>query len=624
MLGIYDISEAEKEFVISRKFGEELTENAFYRKLEKTNGEVAERFKESVAEAARLLEPSDIFVISDIEATKQRLVSALVKEGILLPMNKDYPNSYLYRSDPNDVARSEKDTYICTSGSKDDVGPTNNWIHTDEAKSKLFQLLRSSLKGKTMYVIPYWLGPKGSKYGQAGIQVTDSRYVVVSLLLMVRCGEGAAEDIARSGGFVFGIHSTKNLDPKNKYVCHFPEENDGNGLIISVNSNYGGNALLSKKCHALRIASNRARREGWLAEHMMMIGVRSPDGKEVFISAAFPSASGKTNLSMLEPPETLKNKGWSTSLISDDIIWLFNREGMLNAINPEAGMFGVAPHTNYETNPNAMKTISHDTIFTNIAVDSEMRPYWDGLPMPKGELTDWTGKKYNGTGYAAHPNSRFTSSIRQYPYLSDRYDDPKGAPVSAFLYGGRRAKLVPLVYESFSWEHGVLLGAMQRVETTAAAEYKSGILMNDPMANRPFLSYNMGDYFQHHLDIGSKLSKPPKVFSVNWFRKDERGKFIWPGYSNNMYVVRWILDEVAGKSSQRVKTPIGYVPKPEYFEQFGFDQETMADILEVDSKGYLEELNALKPFFEMFGDRFPERLWKEYYDLKARLDDQVR
>ncbi|EQD49646.1 Phosphoenolpyruvate carboxykinase (GTP), partial [mine drainage metagenome] len=321
MLGIYDISEAEKEFVISRKLGEELTGNAFYRKLENSNRELAERFKESVAEAARLLEPSSVYVVSDVKATKDMLISKLVKDGLLIPMNADYPNSYLYRSDPSDVARSEKDTYICTSGSKEDVGPTNNWIHTDEAKSKLFQLLRSSLNGKTMYVIPYWLGPKGSAHGQGGIQVTDSLYVVVSLLLMVRCGEDSASDIARSGKFVFGIHSTKNLDPKNKYICHFPEENEGSGLIISVNSNYGGNALLSKKCHALRIASTRARNEGWLAEHMMMIGVKSPSGEEVFISAAFPSASGKTNLSMLDPPEKLKREGWKTSLISDDIIW---------------------------------------------------------------------------------------------------------------------------------------------------------------------------------------------------------------------------------------------------------------------------------------------------------------
>ncbi|EQD29553.1 Phosphoenolpyruvate carboxykinase (GTP), partial [mine drainage metagenome] len=302
----------------------------------------------------------------------------------------------------------------------------------------------------------------------------------------------------------------------------------------------------------------------------------------------------------------------------------FEKDGSFNAINPEAGMFGVAPHTNHETNPNAMKTISHDTIFTNVAVDSEMRPYWDGLPKPKGELIDWTGKRYTGTGYTAHPNSRFTSSIRQYPFLSERYDDPQGAPVRAFLYGGRRAKLVPLVYETLSWEHGVLLGAMQRVETTAAAEFKAGILRNDPMANRPFIAYNMGDYFQHHLDLGSKIKKPPKVFSVNWFRKDDKGNFIWPGYTNNMYVVRWILDEVAGRTASRVKTPIGYLPKPEYFEQFGFDHATMAGILEVDSRGYLEELEALKPFFDMFGDRFPERLWKEYYDLKARLEDQVR
>ncbi len=620
MLGIYDISESETQFVISRKLGQELLNSRFISNLRQASPGLAEKLIKSVAEAVKLLEPSDIRLVSDASTTYSELINLLKDEGSLIPLSERFPNSFLARSSKSDVARTEKSTYICTSGSEDDAGPTNNWMHSEDAKEKLTPLLHSSMNGKTMYVVPYWLGPLGSPFGQAGVEVTDSPYVVVNLLMITKAGDNIAREMARAGSFVFGIHSMKDLDPDNKYICHFPEENEGSGLIISVNSNYGGNALLSKKCHALRIASARSWKEGWLAEHMMLIGIKSPEGKETFVSAAFPSASGKTNLSMIEPPENLRREGWSTSLISDDIIWLFNQNGALNAINPESGFFGVAPNTNAVTNANAMNTISHDTIFTNVGLDSNNEPFWEGLRPPDKNMIDWTGSKYSGTGNVAHPNSRFTTRIDQYPKLSDYYNKPDGAPVSAFLYGGRRATLVPLVFETYSWAHGVLLGAMQRVETTAAAEFKAGIVRNDPMAIRPFLAYNMADYFSHHLEVGSRLTSPPKVFSVNWFRKDKEGKFLWPGYSQNMYVLRWILDEVAGSSSNRIETPLGYMPEPDYFVEFGFDRDKIKELLSVDTAGYLKELEQVKPFFDSFGNKFPDALWKEYYALKHRLE----
>ncbi len=620
---MYDVSNNEKEFVISRKLEERILVSDVFRTLSKANPKLGEDFQSTLVETVKLLGPEEVYLVGDAKATKEGLISKLQTDGKLIKLSDNFPNSYLYRSDPNDVARTEKDTYICTSGSADDVGPTNNWMHTDEMKGKLFPHLLGGMKGKTMYVVPYWLGPLGSPYGQAGIQLTDSPYVVVNLLLITKAGLEAVPEMAKSGKMVVGIHCTKNLDKNNRFIVHFPQENEGRGLIVSVNTNYGGNALLSKKCHALRIASYRSRNEGWLAEHMMLIGITDPSGKKTFITGAFPSASGKTNLSMLRPPAKLKEEGWTTELVSDDITWINNVDGTLRGINPESGLFGVAPQTSMKTNPGAMQTINRNTIFTNVAIDGDNNPFWEGMgEMPK-DLTDWKGNKYDGSAPAAHPNSRFTVSIRQYPQISKMFDDEKGAPISAMLFGGRRADLVPLVFKTYSWNHGVLLGAMQRVETTAAIVGKVGVLRNDPMAIRPFMSYNMADYFSHYVEMGKSVSKAPGIFSVNWFRKDENGKFIWPGYSENMYAIRWAMDMVNGKENIAVETPVGYVPKPEYFEQFGYDRSMIEKLTYVDSAGYLKELEEVKTFFESFGDRFPEVIWKEYYALKERLEKSL-
>ena len=585
------------------------------------NKDFVDRFSSTVALVASHAKPDRIVFVLDPETEQNNIIKMLVDEGSLLKLNQiNYPNSYLYRSNPNDVARTEKDTYICTTGTREDAGPTNNWMHTAEAYSRLFTLLRDSMRGKTMYIVPYWLGPIDSEYGMGGIEITDSPYVVANLNIITRSGAKALQRMAESNRMTVGIHATMDLIPSNRYICHFPEENRGQGIIISLNSNYGGNALLSKKCHALRIATSMARTEGWMAEHMMLIGLQEPDGRTTYISGAFPSSSGKTNLSMIEPPPEMASAGWKSWLISDDITWMHPHNGKLMGTNPEFGFFGVAPHTSYKTNPNAMDSIKKNTIFTNVAVDGEMNPYWEGIDEKPDRITDWLGKPYSGEGNAAHPNSRFTSPISQYPHLSPEYENGGGVPVSAFLYGGRRGDLIPLVYEAFSWEEGVLIGAMQRVETTAAAEGKVGVLRNDPMANRPFVGYNMADYFQHHLNMGKKLSSPPKIFNVNWFRKGSDGKFMWPGYSYNTYVLKWISGRVHGQIKDAIKTPIGYVPNAHTFDSGRVSRETVEKLLEVNSKGYLEDLKATKPFLESFAERFPDDLWKAYYNMKERLE----
>jgi phosphoenolpyruvate carboxykinase (GTP) len=592
--------------------------------LSRKNPKIYSRVLSAIIETAEMTRPLHIRVIGDFEKELDEFINILMQDGAIERLNqKAFPGSYLYRSDPNDVARTEGNTYICTSGSKDNAGPTNNWLHTDEAKSRIYSIMKDSMTGKTMFVIPYWLGPEGSKYGDAGIELTDSAYVALNLMIITRSGERAIEELSRSSGFVIGIHATGNLDPDNRYIAHFPEENQGDGLIMSVNTNYGGNALLSKKCHALRIATYRGRKEGWMAEHMMLIGISDPRGKATYISGAFPSSSGKTNLSMLDPPDVFKREGWKTHLISDDIIWMHEKGGSLYAINPENGFFGVAPQTSMHTNPNAMDAISRDTIFTNVAVDSDGIPFWEGMRDQPADLVDWKGLKYNGQGPAAHPNSRFTTPISNYRHLSPEYNNPDGTKVSAFLFGGRRKDLIPLVYQAYSWNSGVLIGAMQRVETTAATTGSVGVLRNDPMANRPFVGYNMADYFRHYVEMGARLRNPPKIFNVNWFRKDHEGKFMWPGYSHNMYAMKWILDRVNGDGNY-VETPIGYLPDPEKFDGGGVPRDTIRQLLSVDSKGFLAELEQVRPFFESFGSRFPEELWKEFDDLSGRLRRSAR
>ncbi len=584
-----------------------------------TDDDLIQRILSDITEITYLCNPGSVRIVEGPE--KKSLIDSMVSDGTLITLNGDsYPGCYLHRSDQKDVARTEKSTFICTTGNSDDAGPTNNWMHTDEAREKLLSLYRNSMSGKTMYVVPYWLGPYGSPYGQGGFEITDSPYVVVNLQIITKSGKEALQEIARSGRYVLGIHATRDLDPENRYICHFPQENHGDGLIMSINTNYGGNALLSKKCHALRIAGARAYREGWMAEHMMLIGITEPSGRKTFVSGAFPSSSGKTNLSMLEPPENFRKKGWNTELISDDIIWLNERSGSLYGINPESGFFGVVPNTNSHTNPNAMKAISHDTIFTNVALSDNGEPYWEGLEKIPHHLTDWKGNAFNGEGKAAHPNSRFTTPLSNYPRLSEGFSKPEGEPLSVILYGGRRKDLIPLVYMSYNWVHGVLMGAMQRVETTAAIVGKVGVLRNDPMANRPFVGYNMADYFAHHIEMGEKLERPPRVFNVNWFRVDEKGNFLWPGFGQNIFALKWAIEMYNEETDNFRETPIGIVPTAEAFRDSGVEKGVLEKLLHVDRDGFLAELEEVRPFFESFGNRFPKKLWDEYYSLKERLE----
>ncbi|MGP6293291.1 phosphoenolpyruvate carboxykinase (GTP) [Caldiplasma sukawensis] len=606
------------------KMVEEAVEKSeFFQKLKDLNPELSDKMFGAVLEYANLCNPSKINVIEGDE--EESIIRELVNEGKLITLNQnEFPGCYLYRSSPHDVARSEKDTYTCTRGSKKDAGPTNNWIHSDEALEISKRTMKESMKGKTLYVVPYWLGPLNSEYGQGGLELTDSLYVVLNLIKITRVGYKIASSIAKEGRFVLGLHSTVNLDPENRYIFHFPDENEGMGLIISFNTNYGGNALLSKKCHALRIASFRALEEKWLAEHMMAVGVKDPAGQITYITGAFPSSSGKTNLAMLQPPKELLDLGWDTSLISDDITWMHPKNGRLMGINPEYGFFGVAPHTSRKTNPRAMDAISRNTIFTNVAVDSLGRPFWEGMDEKRENLTDWTGKPYNGKEKAAHPNSRFTTPINNYRNLSGEYENPEGVPISAFLFGGRRSDLVPLVMEARDWEEGVLFGAMQRVETTAAAIGKVGQLRHDPMAMKPFMPYNMGKYFDHYLSVGKSLKEQPKIFNVNWFRKDENGEFMWPGYSYNMYVIKWIVGRVNGKVNRYIETPVGNVPYPEDIAPNSLvSEQTLSKLLKIDLKGYLNEFDQIEIFFQSFGNKMPKRMWDIFNRVKKRIESSL-
>ena len=541
----------------------------------------------------------------------------MVKDGTLIKLNAEtYPNCYLHRSDPNDVSRSEEATFICTEN-KDDAGPTNNWMASSEAHAKLLRLFDGCMNGRTMYVIPYLLGPVSSPYAQAGVELTDSPYVVANMELMTKVGKAALEHLNASK-FVKGVHSTGTLDSRNKYICHFTDEK----LIMSLNSNYGGNALLSKKCHSLRLASVMARDEGWLAEHMLIIGLEDPNGEVTYLTGAFPSASGKTNLAMLRPPEYMK--GWNVRAVSDDIAWIhLDSDGTFRAINPESGFFAVATNTSLKTNPRIMEMVKKNTIFTNVALSSDDTPWWEGMGEHPRKLWDWRGRVWmagKSPGSAAHPNSRFTTSIHQYPFLSPKYDNPNGVPITAILFGGRRSELVPLVYESFSWEHGVLMGAMLRVETTAAASGEVGVLRNDPMAMKPFCGYHIADYFIHWLSFRSRSRKLPRIFQINPFRLGRDGKFLWPGYSHNLVILKWIIERCKGKA-EAVETPIGFVPTVDSLRIEGMNvpEATMNELLAVDSAAWMDELEFAWLFFESLGERFPQTLRGELSKLMDRL-----
>jgi len=541
----------------------------------------------------------------------------MVNTGVALKLNeKTYPNCFLHRSDPTDVARTENLTFICTRSSED-AGPTNNWMDPVEAKKKVGPLFERSMMGRTMYVIPYLMGPAGSPYSKVGVEITDSVYVAANMQIMTRVGKPAMDHLASSDDFVPGLHSMGDLSPDRRFILHFPEEK----LIWSVGSGYGGNALLGKKCLALRIASWMARHEGWMAEHMLVLGLEDPSGKKTYMAAAFPSASGKTNLAMMV--SSLAHEGYKVWTVGDDIAWLHvDDQGQLRAVNPEAGFFGVAPGTGTQTNPVAMDTIDKNTIFTNVALTDKNEPWWEGMGAPPpGGLKDWQGNAWDGKSPAAHPNSRFTSPARQCPIIDSEWESPEGVPISAIIFGSRRSVMIPLVNQAFDWEHGVFLGSSMGAETTAAATGKVGVVRRDPMAMLPFCGYNMGDYFGHWLQMGKKLKKPPLIFRVNWFRKDENGKFLWPGYGENIRVLKWILERVRG-GGEAVESRIGYLPTPNAIDLHGLPllNGAMKILTDVDKDGWLHAIGGIHEFYRQFGERLPGELWNQSNQLKKRLE----
>ena len=574
-----------------------------------------------VEESARLTKPSKIVWCDGSQAENDRLAEEMLADGTFLQLNqKTYPNCYLHRSNPNDVARTEQLTFVC-SREQQDVGPTNNWMSPEEGKNKIRPLFDGAMKGRTMYVVPYIMGPANSPYSKIGVEITDSPYVVANMRIMSRIGQTALDRLGSSSDFVPGLHSVGDLNPDRRFIMHFPEEK----LIWSVGSGYGGNALLGKKCFALRIASWMAREQGWMAEHMLILGVEDPSGKVTYMAAAFPSACGKTNLAMMISP--LEKQGYRVWTIGDDIAWMhIASDGTLRAINPEAGFFGVAPGTNAKTNANVMRAANRNTVFTNVALTPSGEPWWEGLNgAPPAGLIDWKGKAWApSNGPAAHPNSRYTVPAAQSPSISPRWEDPAGVPISAIIFGGRRARVAPLVYESRDWQHGVFVGATMGSETTAAATGAVGVTRRDPMAMLPFCGYNMGDYFNHWFSMGSKLKNPPKIFNVNWFRKGDDGKFLWPGYGENVRVLKWMLDRIEGRAAA-VETPIGNVPTKEslLLDGLSLSDSAVDDLLRVDAHDWIEEEQGVGEFFDTFGNRLPDALRQERQELAGRLQRAV-
>ena len=578
-----------------------------------------------VEKVASLTNPDKIYYCDGSRDEYDRITSSMVKEKKLIKLNeKTYPGCFLYRSDPKDVARTEKSTFICGE-SESEVGPLNNFMSVDDADKITVELLRNAMSGKTLYVIPYIMGPQKSPFSEVGIELTDSPYVVANMFIMTRMGKVAMDRIRDGQEFIKSIHCSRDLNPEKRYILHFPWRKTGlDAEIISINSAYGGNALLSKKCHALRIASVRARDNGWLAEHMLILEVESPGGKKDYICAAFPSASGKTNLAMIKPPEEYAKMGWKTRLIGDDIAWMrFGKDGRLYAINPENGFFGVVPGTSHNTNPNAMEAISRDTIFTNVGLTEHNEPWWEGLEQPSGPIKDWQGKDVERRSgeKVAHPNSRFTTPLHRYPELSQKADDPMGVPVSAIIFGGRRVDTIPLVFESFDWNHGVFLGATMGVEQTAAAEGKVGAVRRDPMAMRPFCGYNINDYFRHWLDIGKSSKNLPKIFYVNWFRKDREGNFMWPGFGENIRVLQWIIGRCNGEA-KAIKSEIGYLPEEGTINTAGLEEHNvnMKDLLRIDHVEWLKEFSEIDNYIKGLGNNFPRELSEQLIKLKKRLN----
>ena len=576
-----------------------------------------------VDEVSRTTHPDRVVWCDGSDAENDRLIEQMVSDSTLIRLNQDIlPNCFLHRSNPQDVARTEHLTFICSEHAED-AGPTNNWMSPDEANERIWPLFKRSMTGRTMYVVPYIMGPTASPYAKVGVEITDSPYVVANMRIMTRMGQVALDRIqAGASDWVPGLHSLGDLSPDRRFIAHFPESR----TIWSVGSGYGGNALLGKKCYALRIASTMGRDQGWLAEHMLILGLESPEGDVTYIAGAFPSACGKTNLAMLRSP--VEADGWKVWTVGEDIAWInVGPDGRLWAINPEAGYFGVAPGTNRKTNPNAMDAVSSNSIFTNVAMTEKGGVWWEGMDGPVPDrLLDWQGHPWtpsSGTK-AAHPNSRFTTPATQNPVISPHWEDPQGVPLSAILFGGRRARTIPLVYQSFDWEHGVYLGATMASETTAAATGAVGVVRRDPMAMLPFCGYNMGDYWAHWLEVGRQTPNPPAIFQVNWFRTDDEGRYIWPGFGENLRVLRWVRDQIRsanGTSSSSRETAVGIVPTPEAIgtRDLGLSADAADSLFAIDRDDWLRETEDQAAFLDKFGDRLPTSIREQHKALQHRL-----
>ena len=571
-----------------------------------------------VDSVAALVKPDAIHWVDGTDSEHDELIARMLADGTLERLDeKTHPNCFLHRSDPSDVARVEHLTFVCTTD-PEDAGPNNNWMSPEDAHAKVDALFDGAMSNRTMYVIPYLMGPYDSPFSRAGVEITDSPYVVANMRIMARIGQRALQHIESGNSFVRGLHSVGDLDPERRFIMHFPEEL----MIKSFGSGYGGNALLGKKCHALRIASWQARNEGWLAEHMLILGIEDPSGNTTYVAAAFPSACGKTNLAMLVPPPAFK--GWKVWTVGDDIAWLhLGDDGRLWAINPEAGFFGVAPGTSLSTNPNCMNTLGRNAIYTNVALTPDKQPWWEGIDGDKpNDLIDWQGRPHDveKNGPAAHPNSRFTVAASQCPSYSPRANEPQGVPISALIFGGRRSAVAPLVFEALNWEHGVFAAAAVASETTAAATGQIGQVRRDPMAMKPFCGYNFADYWSHWLSFNQRSEKLPKVFHVNWFRKDQDGNFMWPGFGDNMRVLKWIIQRCEGESVG-TPTPVGLVPKSDELDLSGLelDEATMKALLAVDPAMWRAEVESINEYFGGFGERLPDAL----RDQIARIQDEI-
>ena len=581
-----------------------------------------------VEDMKALVQPDSVMWIDGSEEQLDSLRKTEDETGEMIKLNQEkLPGCYLHRTKPNDVARVEGRTLIC-SKTKEGAGPTNNWMDPQEAYTMLYDIARDSYKGRTMYIIPFSMGPVGSPLAKIGIEITDSIYVVLNMAIMTRVGKAVLDVLGDSDDWVRGFHASCDIDEEKRYICQFPEDN----AIISVNSAYGGNVLLGKKCFALRIASYQGWKEGWMAEHMLILGLENPQGEVHYIAAAFPSACGKTNLAMLIPPKYLREKGYKVWTVGDDIAWMrIGKDGRLYAINPENGFFGVAPGTNEKSNFNALESTKKNTIFTNVCYNiDENTVWWEGLDKnPPTNALDWTGKPWDCTKfdkadkstYGAHPNSRFTAPAKNCPCISPEFEKGEGVPISAIIFGGRRAKLAPLVYQSKDWQNGVFIGSAMASETTAAASGAVGVVRRDPMAMLPFCGYNMGDYFAHWLEMGKKLGdKAPKIFNVNWFRTDDEGNFVWPGFGDNMRVLNWIVERCEGKADAK-ETAIGYIPNPEDLDMTDLDisKDVLENILAVDKEAWEKECSEIEEHYKKFGDKLPKELREELNTLKDNI-----